>query len=187
MKKILAIILVSVCTVSVSFAQNKHPRAKMMPRFEMLDSASKANFLKARASWGKRVKDNEKRWQKHMAWGAPRMGFGKMTFRGFKFEPQEQMPEFVGGEDALKDWLYENITYPIAADEISAEGKVVVTFDVNNDGTIGNVKVKESVNPILDEEVVSKLEEMPDWIPARQNGRTVKVKYTLPITFTKLS
>ena len=65
----------------------------------------------------------------------------------------------------------------------SIEGKVVVTFDVNDDGSVGNVQVKESASPILNDEVVSKLETMPNWIPAKQNGRNVKVKYTLPIVF----
>ena len=81
------------------------------------------------------------------------------------------------------NWISDNITYPLSADVNSIEGKVVVTFDVNVDGSIGNVKVKESSHPILDSEVVSKVESMPSWIPAKQNGRKVKVKYTLPIVF----
>ena len=93
------------------------------------------------------------------------------------------MPEFVGGEEALQNWISDNITYPLLADANSIEGKVIVTFDVNNDGSIGNVQVKESAAPILNDEVVSKVETMPNWKPARQNGRYVKVKYTLPIVF----
>ena len=84
-------------------------------------------------------------------------------------------------------WIEYNITYPMMASLNSIEGKVVATFDVNDDGTIGNVKIKESADPVLDNEVISKLESMPNWIPAKQNGRNVKVKYTLPIKFVALS
>lgn len=187
MKKILAIILVSVCAINVSFAQNHRPRPKMRPHFEMVDSARRAQFLKAREAWGKQVRANEKKWQKHMAWGAPH--FGRMPHRFF-FEPQEQLPEFVGGEEALKTWLADNITYPMMADASSMEGiegKVIVTFDVNADGTVSNVKVKDSANPLLNDELVSMLETMPSWIPAKQNGRAVKVTYTLPIVFSAVS
>ena len=104
-----------------------------------------------------------------------------------RLQPQEQMPQFVGGEEALLDWIQENITYPVLAEEASIEGKVVVAFDVNNDGSIGNVQVKESDNALLNLEIVDKLETMPNWIPAKQNGRNVKVRYTLPIKFTALS
>lgn len=188
MKKFLAIVMISVCAVNVSFAQNKHPRVKMMPRFEMLDSASRDKMMKAREAWGKKVRENEKKWRKQMAWGNfGQRGFGRMPFHGFSFEPQEQLPQFIGGEEALTDWITDNITYPIAADAKSIEGKVVVTFDVNSDGTVGNVKVKESADPELNDEVVSKIASMPNWIPAKQNGRTVKVKYTLPIVFKEIS
>jgi protein TonB len=84
-------------------------------------------------------------------------------------------------------WLEENVTYPVSANLTGIEGKVLVAFDVNADGTVGSVHVKESANPLLESEVVSKLQEMPRWIPAFQNGRAVKVKYTLPINFTQQS
>ena len=184
MKKILAIIMVCVCSANVSIAQNKYPHMRKIPRFERLDSATRSNLMKERESWAKQVKNNEKKWKKHMAWG----GFshrwdGKRPQFKFDFVPQEQLPEFIGGEEALMNWISDNITYPLSADVNSIEGKVVVTFDVNADGSIGNVKVKESSHPMLDSEVVSKVESMPSWIPAKQNGRKVKVKYTLPIVF----
>ena len=97
---------------------------------------------------------------------------------------QEQMPEFVGGDEALDDWIENNISYPLAAQIFSIEGRVVVKFDVNEDGSIGNIQVVETADPILADEVVSRLEMMPRWIPGMQNGRNVKVRYTLPIYFT---
>ena len=97
------------------------------------------------------------------------------------------MAQFVGGQEALTNWIEENITYPIQADVNGIEGKVVVTFDINKDGSISNVHAEGANNSILEDEVVNKISSMPNWIPARQNGRTVKVKYTLPISFTLLS
>jgi protein TonB len=97
---------------------------------------------------------------------------------------QEQMPQFIGGEEALADWIESNISYPIMAEVNGIEGRVVVTFDVNEDGTIGNIQVEESADPILADEVVTRLQMMPQWIPAIQNGRNVKVRYTFPIYFT---
>lgn len=96
---------------------------------------------------------------------------------------QEQMPEFVGGEEALAEWIENNISYPMMADLFSMEGRVVVSFDINEDGSVGNIQVEEAANIILADEVVSRLEMMPRWIPGMQNGRYVKVTYTLPISF----
>ncbi|MBO4820311.1 MAG: energy transducer TonB [Prevotella sp.] len=96
---------------------------------------------------------------------------------------QEQMPQFVGGEEALTDWIETNISYPLMADVNAVEGKVVVKFDIDEEGYIDNIQVEESADPLFAEEVVDKLQDMPQWIPAMQNGRCVKVRYTLPISF----
>ena len=96
---------------------------------------------------------------------------------------QEQMPQFVGGEEALTDWIETNISYPLMADVNAVEGKVVVKFDIDEEGYIDNIQVEESADPLFAEEVVDKLQNMPQWIPAMQNGRCVKVRYTLPISF----
>lgn len=189
MKKLLAIVIVCVLSANVAIAQNNHRRMMMRPHFENLDSAAKSHFMKMQKDfWEKQMKKNDKKWQKQTAQGF-RFGFGNpwMNRHGFKIQPQEQTAQFVGGEEALMNWIEENITYPVLAEVTGIEGKVVVTFDVNDDGTIGNVQVKNSVNSLLDNEVVSKLESMPKWIPAIQNGRPVKMKYTLPINFTELS
>ncbi|MBR6181659.1 MAG: energy transducer TonB [Prevotella sp.] len=96
---------------------------------------------------------------------------------------QEQMPEFVGGEEALTEWIENNISYPMMAEVYSIEGKVVVAFDINEDGSVGNVQLESAADPIFADEVVSRIEKMPQWIPGMQNGRYVKVRYTLPISF----
>lgn len=190
MKKLLAIVIMCALSANVSFAQNNIQRGmRMRPNFEHLDSAALNHMMQAHKDyWEKRKKENEKRWRKHMAWGyGHRMNHWFMNGYTFIGQPQEEMPQFEGGDEALASWIQENITYPILANVTGIEGKVVVTFDVNDDGSIGNVTVKESANPLLDGEVVEKLKTMPNWIPAKQNGRTVKVKYTLPIKFTTIS
>lgn len=96
---------------------------------------------------------------------------------------QEQMPEFVGGEEALANWIEDNISFPMMADLYSIDERVVVSFDINEDGSVSNILVEDSPNPIFADEVVRKLEMMPLWIPAIQNGRCVKVNYNLAISF----
>ena len=107
------------------------------------------------------------------------------TAQDFNFEEtvQEQMPQFVGGEDALAEWIENNISYPLMADVNAVEGRVVVKFDIDENGYIDNIHVEESADPMLADEVVNRLQTMPQWSPAMQNGRCVKVRYTLPITF----
>ena len=97
---------------------------------------------------------------------------------------QEEMPQFVGGEEALCEWIEDNISYPLMADVNSIEGRVIVSFDVNEDGSISNIEVDEYADPILADEVVNRLQFMPNWIPAIQNGRNVKVNYSLSIYFS---
>ena len=96
---------------------------------------------------------------------------------------QEQMPQFVGGEEALSEWIEDNISYPLMADVYSIEGRVIASFDINEDGSISNIQVDEYADPILADEVVIRLQYMPNWIPAMQNGRNVKVNYSLAIVF----
>jgi protein TonB len=96
---------------------------------------------------------------------------------------QEQMPQFVGGEEALSEWIEDNISYPLMADVYSIEGRVIASFDINEDGSISNIQVDEYADPILADEVVNRLQYMPNWIPDMQNGRNVKVNYSLAIVF----
>lgn len=188
MKKLLAILIMCVLTANVAIAQNNHRRMMMRPHFENLDSASRSQIMKMQKDfWEKQMKSNDRKWKKQTAFRFPGMRNRMMSRHGFKIQPQEETASFVGGNEALNNWIEENITYPIFAEVNGIEGKVVVTFDVNDDGSISNVQVDESANPILVSEVVSKIESMPKWNPAKQNGRPVKMTYTLPISFTELS
>jgi protein TonB len=95
----------------------------------------------------------------------------------------EQMPEFPGGEAALRKYLAQNIKYPRIATENGVQGKVFVSFVVDKNGSIGTVKVVRGVDQALDAEAVRVVKTMPNWIPGKQNGETVRVSYTIPINF----
>lgn len=99
------------------------------------------------------------------------------------FEVVEQMPSFPGGNAALMNYLGQNIKYPVIAEENGIQGRVIVQFVVGKDGHISDVRVAKSVDPSLDKEAVRVVKGMPRWIPGKQNGQAVTVRYTLPVTF----
>jgi len=96
----------------------------------------------------------------------------------------ENPPSFPGGEKAFSKYLAENIIYPKDAKEKGIEGKVYLTFVIDNEGSVIDVKViRGAGNASLDEEAVRVVKNMPKWIPGKQNGKVVKVQFTLPIVF----
>ena len=99
------------------------------------------------------------------------------------FDVVEVMPTFPGGQQALFEWLSKNIKYPVVAEENGIQGRVIVTFVVERDGSITDVRVAKSVDPSLDKEAVRVVKAMPHWIPGKQNGSAVRVKFTVPVTF----
>ena len=102
-------------------------------------------------------------------------------------ETVDQMASYPGGTPALMDFLKENIKYPEQAEREGIEGRVVAGFIVEKDGSVSNIEILKSVHPLLDAEVIRVLSLMPNWIPGRQNGQPVRVKYSLPITFRLMS
>ena len=99
------------------------------------------------------------------------------------FDVVEQMPSVPGGQGELMAFLSKNIKYPVVAEENGVQGRVVVTFVVEKDGSITDVRVVKSVDPSLDKEAQRVVKSMPKWIPGKQNGSAVRVKYTVPVTF----
>ena len=99
------------------------------------------------------------------------------------FDVVEQMPSFPGGPSALMKYLSENVKYPVVAQENGVQGRVVVSFVVEKDGHITDVKVVRSVDPTLDKEAARVVKSMPSWIPGKQNGSAVRVKYNVPVSF----
>ncbi len=99
------------------------------------------------------------------------------------FDVVEQMPSYPGGMGALMQYLSNNIKYPVIAEENGIQGRVICTFVVERDGSITDVKIAKGVDPSLDREAMRVVKSMPRWIPGKQNGSAVRVKYTLPVTF----
>ncbi len=95
----------------------------------------------------------------------------------------EVKPEFPGGQKALMSYLGKNIRYPTIAAETGIQGTVIVQFVVNKDGKIVDVIVARGVHESLDKEAVRVVQAMPPWTPAKQQGKTVRARFTLPVRF----
>ena len=95
----------------------------------------------------------------------------------------EDMPEFPGGEMALRKHIANAVKYPEIAQEKGIQGKVYVTFVVSKDGTIADCKIARGVDPSLDKEALRVVNELPKWQPGKQKGEFVNVSYTIPINF----
>ena len=80
-------------------------------------------------------------------------------------------------------FIADNIRAPKECEESDAQGRVILGFTVNEDGSLSDIKVMRSITPYLDEEAIRVVKSMPKWNPAKQNGKPVKSKYTLPVTF----
>jgi protein TonB len=96
----------------------------------------------------------------------------------------QQQPSFPGGLPALYEFLGDNLEYPEKARENRVTGTVIVQFVVETDGSITDLYVARSVDPELDKEAIRVLSQMPLWIPGNQNGKNVRVRFTVPVKFT---
>lgn len=99
------------------------------------------------------------------------------------FTVVETQPQFPGGEDSLYNFIYSNLRYPQSAMRYKLEGRVFLTFVVEKDGSITNVKIKRDIGGGCGHEAKRVVEMMPKWIPGKQNGKPVKVQFNLPIIF----
>lgn len=105
------------------------------------------------------------------------IGYGKV------FDIVEQMPSFPNGMGALMKWIKDNMKYPVIAAENGVQGRAIVRFIVEKDGSLTDVCIAKSADPSLDKEAIRLVESMPKWIPGKSNGSNVRCKYTIPITF----
>ena len=96
----------------------------------------------------------------------------------------ETMPYFPGGRELLLKYLAVNIKYPASAVKAKKQGRVIVTFIVQKDGSVTHAKIAKSIDPELDAEALRVVRGMPKWIPGTQLGKPVNVKYTLPVKFS---
>ena len=99
------------------------------------------------------------------------------------FELAEEMPSFPGGNRAMMEYISHNLRYPFSAQENGVQGRVVVSFVVERDGSITNAEIARGIDPSLDEEAIRLVESMPKWNPGKQNGSTVPVRYSVPVNF----
>ena len=99
------------------------------------------------------------------------------------FDVVEVMPQYPGGQIAMLKYIMENIKYPEQAMKEGIQGRVTVSFIVEKDGSISNVKPVLSVHPLLNKEAVRVVESMPKWSPGKQNGKPVRVRFNVPVMF----
>ena len=113
------------------------------------------------------------------------VGYGAMEASDANpvFQVVEVMPEFPGGMAECLKFLGKNIKYPVQSQQAGVQGKVIVQFVVEKDGSVSNPKVVRSIDPDLDGEAVRVISIMPKWKPGMQKGQAVRVKYTVPVTF----
>jgi periplasmic protein TonB len=100
------------------------------------------------------------------------------------FTVVEEQPSYPGGEEARISYLQQNIKYPEEAKELGIQGKVFVTFVVEVDGGITDVRVLRGIGGGCDEEAIRVVKSMPKWVPGKQRGVPVRVQFNLPIKFT---
>ena len=102
---------------------------------------------------------------------------------GEVFTVVEEMPQFPGGMAEAMKFLAKNIKYPVESQKAKIEGRVIVQFVVKENGKVADIKVMRGVSPELDAEAIRVVGLMPEWVPGKQRGQAVSVKYTMPITF----
>ena len=113
----------------------------------------------------------------------PVQNIGNIADENYIYDVVEQMPSFPGGQNKMLDYLEQNMRYPVIAEENGIQGRVVITFVVERDGSIDNVIVARSVDPSLDKEATRLVKRMPKWNSGKQNGKAVRTKYTIPVDF----
>ena len=111
------------------------------------------------------------------------MAQNKKTSNDKVFEKVEDMPEFPGGEQAMMDFVSKNVVYPKEAQEKGISGRVMVSFIVEKDGSVNEVKIVRGIGGGCDEEAVRVVKAMPKWKPGKEKGKPVRVSYMMPIFF----
>ena len=109
------------------------------------------------------------------------IGYNLSYYYIYRIDNADEEASFPGGIAACMKYIADNFRYPNIQGDCSIQGKIVVTFTVNEDGNLSDIKVKKSVYSDLDKEAVRVVKSMPSWIPAKQNGKAVKSRYTLPV------
>lgn len=106
------------------------------------------------------------------------------TTKNVVYDVTETMPQFPGGQEVLLKYLAANIKYPASAVKAKKQGRVIVTFVIQKDGSVTKARIAKSVDPELDAEALRIVKAMPNWTPGTQDGKPVNVKYTIPVVFS---
>lgn len=106
------------------------------------------------------------------------------TTKNVDYDVVETMPQFPGGQGVLMKYLAANIKYPASAVKAKKQGRVLVTFVIQKDGSVTNARIARSVDPELDAEALRIVKAMPNWTPGTQDGKPVNVKYIIPVKFS---
>ena len=107
----------------------------------------------------------------------------KKVFKGKVYDLVDEMPSFPGGLEELYKWIDNNVQYPAVARENGIEGRVILKFIVEKDGSLSDSTVIRSVHPMVDREALRLVGQMPKWNPGKRAGIPVRVRYCLPIKF----
>lgn len=99
------------------------------------------------------------------------------------FDVVEQPPSFPGGQAALLKWLSANTQMPEGSEKLCYQGRIIVGFVVEKDGSVSNAKIIHGNDSALDKEAIRIVMSMPKWTPGRHNGRNVRTKYNVPVNF----
>jgi TonB family protein len=113
----------------------------------------------------------------------PSPGSSALTFEKDVFMVVDQMPEFTGGVEALRNFIAQSVKYPTEASGKGIQGKVFVSFVVNKDGSVSNAQIARGVDPSIDAEALRVVNSLPKWTPGKHGGKVVAVQYTIPINF----
>ena len=106
------------------------------------------------------------------------------TTKNVVYDVTETLPQFPGGQGVMMKYLAANIKYPASAVKAKKQGRVIVTFVIQQDGSVAKARIARSVDPELDAEALRIVKAMPNWIPGTQDGKPVNVKYTIPVVFS---
>ena len=106
------------------------------------------------------------------------------TTKNVVYDVTETMPQFPGGQGVMMKYLAANIKYPASAVKAKKQGRVIVSFVIQKDGSVTNARIVKSVDPELDAEALRIVKAMPNWTPGTQDGKPVNVNYTIPVVFS---
>ena len=106
------------------------------------------------------------------------------TTKNVVYDVTETLPQFPGGQGVLLKYLAANIKYPASAVKAKKQGRVIVTFVIQKDGSVTKARIAKSVDPELDAEALRIVKAMPNWTPGTQDGKPVNVRYTIPVVFS---